>query len=365
MDIKQLGFGTMRLPETAKSEIDIEAFKQMADEFIAAGGIYFDTAYPYHHGKSEGAFKKAVTDRYDRSRFLVADKLPIWFVEQPKDMRRIVDEQKQRTGLTYFDNYLVHAVSDGNFEKIESMGAFDFLKSLKDLGDARRVGFSFHGTSELLEKILNKYKFCEFVQLQINYFDWDDERARAGECYRIVRDHGLNVIVMEPVRGGFLALLPERADKILRALGDRSNASWAIQFAMSLDGVERVLSGMSSIDQMRDNLCTAASVKKMTEKERAALESAAAELRRIPLVPCTSCSYCTEGCPVGMPIPRIISAVNSFSMFENLPKSRGKYEFDTPKTKASDCIMCGQCEGVCPQHIAITRELARAAKLFD
>ena len=365
MDIKKLGFGLMRLP-TKGNDIDIEAVKEMADRFIAEGGDYFDTAYPYHEGKSEGAFKQAVADRYPRESYRLADKMPVWRIDEKADISRIFAEQLANTGVEYFDNYLIHAISDDRMDRINELDLFGFLKGLKDSGRAKHIGFSFHGTPALLKQLLESYPFVEFVQLQINYIDWEDHTSVcSSECYDIARSAGKEVIVMEPVRGGLLAKLPQKVEAEFKAADSgRSIASWAVQFASSLDGLLVMLSGMSDMEQLNDNIATVKSLKKADKAEYDVIKRAADILNSYERIPCTHCEYCVEGCPVGIKIPDVLAALNTSKMYENPEKAKQSYLFSKTEP-AGSCIACGQCEGVCPQHIGIIGALAEASRLFD
>ncbi len=363
----KLGFGAMRLPER-DGEIDLPRFCGMVDSFLAAGGRYFDTAYPYHDGKSERALKDALVSRYPREGFLLADKMPLWLLNEPSDLEKTFQTQLERTGAGYFDFYLLHAISEKRMETVDQTGAFDYLCRLRERGLIRRLGFSFHDTAEVLDKVLTDHPETEFVQLQLNYFDWENDKVQSRLCYETAVRHGKPVVVMEPVRGGSLALLPDalRAP-LLTSAPERSVASWALRFAASMENVMVVLSGMSDIEQMRDNLSTFSPLAPLSAEENTLLLQTGEALRAIQTVPCTGCGYCKEVCPMEINIPGALSALNALTRFANLEKAKGAYRNATAKGgKAGDCIACGACADRCPQSIDIPAHMAEAAgKLED
>ncbi len=364
--IPKLGFGCMRLP-MKDGAIDMPQFKKMVDAFMEQGFRYFDTAYGYLDGKSEGAVKEAVVDRYPRDQFFLATKMPLWTINETADYEVRFAEQLSRTGAGYFDFYLLHNLSGDQIEKTETLGGFDFLKSLKEKGLARHIGFSYHDTAARLDELLTKHPEVEFVQLQINYADWESESVQSRLCYETVRKHGKSVVIMEPVKGGSLALMSEKVQGIFKGADpDASVASWAIRFAASLDGVITVLSGMSNEEQMADNLSTVKNFKPLTEDERKIIAQVTEILDNTPTVPCTDCKYCTENCPQGIKIPAYISAYNNYKIFANKDGFKGRLEMIKKESgDLSDCLACGVCEGRCPQHIGIIdllKEIAEAAK---
>lgn len=365
-DIKKLGFGLMRLPE-ANGEIDIEQTKKMADYFIENGFTYFDTAYGYMGGKSEEAAKECVVSRYPRESFQLTTKLPIWEVRDKGDLQRIVDTQLKRTGAGYFDFYLLHSIDREKMQDLDRFGAWEFLFKLREKGVAKHVGFSFHDTAETLDKLLMEHPEVEFVQLQINYADWNDKGIQSRLCYETARRHNKPVIVMEPVKGGVLTSLPLEVEKIFKeADPNASVASWAIRFAASLDGIIIVLSGMSNIEQMRDNVGFMKRFKPLDETEKAVINKAAASLFESPLIQCTFCKYCIDECPQGIPIPQMFAAYNLYKQSDdNLVLGKKKYNIYINRAKASDCLQCGACEGICPQHLGIIENLSRIAGLFE
>ncbi len=360
---KKLGFGTMRLPlldaEDPKS-IDLETFQQMADLYLERGFCYFDTAYPYHEGLSEEAVRRCVAERYPRDRFLLADKMPVYLVKQPEDYERIFAEQLRRCGVEYFDVYLLHNLGRDRYPNTERLGGFAFLRKLKEQGLARNIGFSFHDDAETLDRILTEHPEVDAVQLQINYLDWNGAVAQSGRCYETAKRHGKDVIVMEPVKGGQLAALPGKAKELFSAFyGDTapSPASLAIRFAASLSQVKVVLSGMSSLEQMEDNLKTFTDFRPLDEKEMELIHRAQAALDADKSIPCTACHYCTKGCPMEIPIPEIFNVIN---------RRKGSPEFRTIREygivtagrgTAGDCVSCGQCERACPQGLPIIKLL--------
>lgn len=365
-DIKKLGFGLMRLP-TKGEEIELEELKAMVDHFLSNGFTYFDTAYVYHGGMSEVAAREALVKRHPRESFQLATKLPIWAVKEKADLQKIVDTQLERTGAGYFDFYLLHSLDKPRLKVLDEFGAWDFLKSLKDRGIARHIGFSFHDKADVLDELLTAHPEAEFVQLQINYVDWDSPSVQSRACYEVARRHGKSVVIMEPVKGGALAVLSPAVQKVLQdANPNASLASWALRFAASLEGVITVLSGMSNLSQIEDNVATMSHFQPLGQEEYAVIDRVNAMLKAIPTVPCTSCRYCVDGCPQSIVIPSILGNYNDYLLYNNLPGAKRSYGFSTrDHGKASDCIACGACEGVCPQHIEIIETLKKAAGLFE
>ena len=366
-NIKKLGFGLMRLPMLG-DEVDIEQTKQMVDRFMEEGFTYFDTAYGYLGGKSELAIAEALVKRYPRESFQLATKLPPWAgAKTAEEARQMFWTSLERTQAGYFDFYLMHNLGNERTQLFEEYNLWNFALEQKEKGLIRHLGFSFHDTAEKLDEVLTKHPEAEFVQLQINYADWESAGVQSRLCYETARRHGKPVIIMEPVKGGNLANLPEAAASIFRAANpDVSQSSWAIRFAASLEGLIAVLSGMSTIEQMEDNLSTMRDFKPLSDEERAVVANAKAALDAIPRIPCTNCSYCTKGCPQNIPIPGIFRVVNDLRTYNNLTSARGSYGWATSKGgKASDCIQCGQCEAACPQHISIIEELRKAAETLE
>ena len=371
---KKLGFGLMRLPLNDKSnpaDINMEQLKQMVDLFMENGFTYFDTAWMYNAFASESAAKEALVSRYPRESFTLATKLHAGFIETKADRDRIFNTQLERTGAGYFDYYLIHGIEATMIEKYESLECFDWLLEKKAAGLVKHAGFSFHDTPEMLEEILTKHPEMEFVQLQINYLDWESEWIRSRACYEVAERHGKPVIVMEPVKGGTLAKVPAEAEALFKAQDpSMSVPSWAIRFAASLPNVMVVLSGMSSIDQMKDNLSYMKEFRPLSEEEQKICFKAADIINSQIAIPCTGCSYCTEGCPMNIAIPQYFSIYNE-DMREHLEEKGWTINFTNyeiisgTRGKASDCIACGQCEGVCPQHLSIIDYLKDVAAHYE
>jgi len=361
--IPKLGFGMMRMPEL-NSEVDIEQVKKMTDHYMDAGMNYFDTAWFYHGGKSETILREAVVKRYPRESFTVADKMPIWEAETAEDVERIFNTQLERCGVEYFDFYLMHALDGEKHKKNVKLGAYDFVKRMKEEGKVKSIGFSFHGSLDDLRTILiDQSEMMEFVQLQINYYDWE---FNYQEEYNIVRSYNKPIIVMEPVRGGFLAKMPREIEESFKAIHpDMSIASWAIRFVASLPGVMCVLSGMSNMDQLVDNVGYMRDFQPLNELESATVDKAAKILIQAPTIPCTDCKYCID-CPIEIPIFDIFGVYNEeFVNNKNISGFNRKYaEFDI-SCNASACVECGMCESVCPQNIPIIEKLADIADLAE
>ena len=363
---KKLGFGLMRLPLQSNGSIDMGLLCQMADRFLDAGFTYFDTAYVYHDGASERAVKAALVDRHPRDAFTLATKMPHNFLTCKEDVDATFEEQLERTGAGYFDFYLMHGINNRNWERYERFGCWEHALRMKRQGFIRHLGFSFHGTPELLERVLCEHPEAEFVQLQINYADWESPRICAHACYDIVRSHHLPILVMEPVKGGMLANLPRGAANILSTASPRaSQASWALRYAACLPDIGVVLSGMNSIDQLEDNIATFRALRPLNEREQAALAGAATALLSAPTEPCTGCRYCTAGCPAGLEIPALIGVLNNCRLFRDSPGTRDYWENNTQNgALPSRCFTCGQCETSCPQHLPIVSLLKELSRLY-
>ena len=362
-----LGFGMMRLPRTTEGTYDEQQILRMVDRYLAAGYAYFDTAYTYDGGDSERMVRKAITDRYPRERFILATKLPSSHVKQAGDARRLLETSLERTGAGFFDYYLIHNVHKKNLERIEGFRLWDFLQEIKSEGLARHVGFSFHDTADVLDRILTENPALEFVQLQINYADWENPSIQSRACYETARRHGKKVLVMEPVKGGSLADGNVEMKAIFsRADPAASPASWALRFAASLDGLIAVLSGMSNLDQLEDNLRTFRSFRPLTESDRNVIKQILAVYNRIERVPCTACAYCVRACPGRIPIPSLIGVYNDTLIYAKNPSHQRLYGLLTAtKGPASACIKCGACAALCPQHLDIPEIMERIAAVFD
>ena len=353
---KNFGFGCMRLPMQGEA-IDETAFCAMIDAFIDAGFNYFDTARPYHWLLSEKALKTCLADRYDRSRFLLANKLSPTFFEKEEDIRPLIEDQLAACGVEYFDFYLIHANSAERHEKYTSTHAYDIVQQFKAEGKLRHVGMSFHDTADVLDRILTDRPELEFVQLQFNYVDYNDPKVQSRLCYEVCRKHGKPVMVMEPVKGGTLVNLPQAA---LELLPDGSPASYALRFAAGFEDIVMVLSGMSNMEQMQDNIATMADFKPLSQQEHKIIDEVRTLYQAQHKIPCTACRYCVDGCPAGIPIPDIFSVMNKKLGEEELEE--GAYAA-FPATGA-DCVDCGQCEQVCPQNLHIRDLLKEADKAF-
>ena len=363
----KIGFGLMRLPET-DGVIDIDKVSQMVDSYLAAGFTYFDTAYVYHGGNSEKAVKEAIVKRHQRDSFTIATKLPAWSIHSPEDRDKIFNEQLERCGVDYFDFYLLHSVEDGNnYDTYVKYDCFNWGIQKREEGKIKHFGFSFHGTPELLVEIVDNHPEIEFVQIQLNYADWDNPLVHSGELYKILSERNIPIIVMEPCKGGKLANHDEECTEILKSVRpDKSVASWAFRFVGSLPGVTTILSGMTTQDQMEDNMNTFRNFEPLSGEERAAVDKVIEVMFRVELIGCTACRYCTDGCPMSISIPDIISAINTKRKFPGDMRPQFFYNGLVDRTgKASDCIECGQCEGVCPQHLPIIEILKEGVEKFE
>ena len=366
-NIPKLGFGLMRLPMIGE-EVDIEQTKTMVDMFMEKGFTYFDTAYGYLNGKSECAVKEALVKRYPRESYQLATKLPAWAgAKNAEEARQMFYTSLERTGAGYFDFYLLHNLGDTRTQSFYDYDIWGFVQELKEKGLVKHVGFSMHDTADKLDEILTKHPEMEFVQLQINYADWESPTVQSRKCYEVARKHNKPVIIMEPVKGGNLANLPESVAKVFTdADPSVTQSSWAIRYCASLDGLVTVLSGMSNIEQMEDNLKTMENFRPLNADEKKVVEAAQAALAAIPNVPCTSCKYCVKDCPMQINIPGAFNAMNTYLVYNNLPGAKGGYGFATRAGgKASECIECGQCEAACPQHIKIIDELKRVVETLE
>lgn len=359
-EISLLGFGGMRFPLLGEQAADIDrpAAERLLDRALESGVNYFDTAYMYHGGKSEEVMGD-ILSRHSRERYYLADKFPTWLAETAEDVERIFDEQLRRCKTNYFDFYLAHALDADHYPKFKALGAYEILKRKKDEGKIHHLGFSFHDTPAFLNQILGDYDW-DFVQIQLNYLDWTLQDAKSQ--YEAIVARGLPVVVMEPVRGGALATLSQEAREVLTAATPkRSTASWAIRYAASLPGVMTVLSGMSSMEQLEDNLSTMAPFAPLSEGERTVLDKALAAYLSAGTVPCTGCRYCMD-CPFGVDIPKNFALYNQYKLDGRTNHFLNTYEFLGSGRQAARCVRCGTCVPLCPQHIAIPDRLDEVAQ---
>lgn len=364
-EVPKLGFGFMRLPKKQQTT-DIEQVKLMVDRFMEAGFTYFDTAFVYEG--SEDAIKEALVDRYPRDAYQLATKINAFkMAPNEKAAKNQFYTSLERTGAGYFDFYLLHALMENNYTQYDTYHLWDFAKEQKEKGLIKHLGFSFHAGPELLDKLLTEHPDMDFVQLQINYADWENPSVTSRANYEVARKHGKSIVVMEPVKGGTLADPPAEVKKLLLDYHpDMSCASWAIRFAASLDGVITVLSGMSNMEQMEDNLSYMKDFHPLGDEEQKIIQQAQRMLGNSSTIPCTACHYCTEGCPKEIPIPEIFSAVNKQLGNGLAAEAVSSYEKAvTGKGRASDCIECRQCERVCPQHIPIINDLKQCVALLE
>ena len=364
----KLGFGLMRLPEKDGS-VDIEHVSRMVDVYMQAGMNYFDTAYVYHGGNSEKAIKEALVKRWPRDKFMLATKLPAWCLKEPADRDRIFSEQLERCGVDYFDFYLLHSIEDGgNGDTYERLDCFNWALQKKAEGKIRHFGFSFHGSPAYLIQVLDRHPEVEFVQIQLNYADWKNPVVRSGELYEILHARNVPMIIMEPVKGGMLAGLTPELEAMYKAVRpEASVASWALRFVGSLPGVMTILSGMSAEEQVRDNIGTFTNFEPLTDEERELVGKVRDIMLNVPQIGCTSCRYCTPGCPMNISIPDVFRAVNTMTLYGDVFRPKAFYGgvIGQGHGRAADCIGCGQCESVCPQHLPIIDLLKEAAGKLD
>lgn len=362
---KMLGFGCMRLPMDG-DKIDIEQFKKMVDVFMANGFNYFDTAHIYHDGESEKAIREAVSSRYPRESFILTDKLTTNCFNKQEDIRPLFEQQLKDSGVDYFDFYLMHAQDAAIYEKFCKCNAYETALEMQKEGKFRHFGISFHDKAEVLEQILKDYPQIEAVQIQFNYLDYGDPAVDSKRVYEVCEKYGKAVIVMEPVKGGNLVNLPEKAQGILDSLNSgMSNASYAIRFAASFPNMFMVLSGMSDLAQINDNMSYMKDFKPLDEKEMHAVNDVRKAFSEINLIPCTACHYCTSGCPMNISIPELFSCYNHKVNFHDWNQDYYYAQITRDGGKPSECIECGQCEGICPQHLEIIRLLKDVSGEFE
>ena len=365
----KLGFGCMRLPlldPADQQSIDIPQLEQMVDAFLEGGGTYFDTAFVYHEGASEKALGQALVARHPRESFTIATKCLAWAIGSAEEAKSNLGTSLERLGTDYVDFYLLHNVGGARTAKFDEYGMWDFVREQKAAGRIRNWGFSMHDGPETLDALLTAHPNADFVQLQVNYLDWDDPVVEARRCMEVAAKHGVPVVIMEPARGGRLVELPQRVADVLRAANpDASLASWAYRFCCNQPNVLTVLSGMSNLDQVRQNVADYQANRPFSAEEQQALDAAVETLRGMASVPCTNCRYCVKDCPQGVVIPTILGLLNLELMTENRDFAKGLYSWQAAPGPASSCIACGACEAMCPQGIDIVRQLEVAAEHFE
>jgi hypothetical protein len=363
---KNFGFGCMRLP-MKDAEVDYEEMNRMVDAFLEAGFNYFDTAHGYLDGKSETALRECLTKRYPREQYILTNKLTNSFFKKEEDIRPFLESQLEACGVSYFDFYLMHAQSEERFAYFKKCRAYETALELKEEGKIKHFGISFHDSADVLEKIITEYPQIEVVQIQFNYVDYEDEAVESRKCYEVCKKYGKPVIVMEPVKGGSLVNLPQEAKDIFDKVGNGlSYASYAIRFAAGFEQNIMVLSGMSNLEQMQDNLSYMKDFKPLNEKERAAVAQVCSIFGNLGAIPCTACRYCTAGCPKHISIPDLFSCMNAKQIFKDWNQDWYYNEVYTKNAgKASDCIKCGKCESACPQHLPIRKLLEDVAEVFE
>ncbi len=361
---KKFGFGCMRLPMDGE-RIDIPQATKMVDAFMNAGFNYFDTAHIYLKEQSETALRECLTSRYPRNSYILTNKLTQMYIEEPEDVRPLFEKQLEACGVEYFDFYLFHAMRPSYYEKFSHCNAFETVKALKAEGKIRHIGMSFHDEADFLEEVLLKHPEIEVVQLQFNYLDFDNPTVQSYECYKVCEKYGKPVLVMEPIKGGTLAALPPAAGQVLDALGGGSHASYALRYCAEFPNIAMILSGMSNLAQMEENISFMADPLPLSQEEHAALEQVRNILRAEDLIPCTSCRYCMDGCPQNIAIADFFACLNAKKQYKDWSSDYKYSKLIDGKAKASDCIKCGQCEGLCPQNLEIRKLLEDVASTFE
>ena len=371
--MKNMGFGMMRLPLTNEDDlksVDQEQVNEMVDKYMEAGFNYFDTAYPYHDGISEVALRKAVVERYPRDSFVVADKLPLFLITKEEQLEPIFTEQLERTGLDYFDYYLLHNVSGFSEAGFVGVNSFEFALKKKEEGKIKHLGFSSHANAEYIENIIKQHPELEFIQLQINYLDWENEGVESRKCYEVARKYDLPIVVMEPLKGGFLVNVPEKAAKIMKDSNGQEPVYWALKYVAGLEGVFMVLSGASSIEQMEQNIKIMDNDEKITTHEKEIISEVVSIINSQITVPCTKCNYCVSSCPKNINIPKLFDWYNNQKIENNdgltaVGNAYVNYSKIEGNTIASDCVACGLCVKECPQHIEIPEVMKDVKKTFE
>lgn len=369
MDIKKLGFGLMRLPYSESEEwghVDLEKTREMIDAYMAEGFTYFDTAWVYHGGFSEKVFGELVGKRYPREKFQVTSKMPLWGKTDPAELQKIFDEQLEKCCIPYFDYYFLHALNKDVYKTAENLHAFEWMQKMKAEGKIKHPGFSFHDSAEVLEEILTAHPEVELVQLQINYIDWESDGVQSRKCYEVACKHGVKISIMEPVKGGSLANIMPDAKKIFTDYApEASMASWAVRYCASLDNILVVLSGMSNMEQLKDNMSYMKNFVPLNAEEQQCVEKATNLIKSTIAIPCTACRYCVDGCPKKINIPRYFEIYNEAQRYS---VASFKWHFNEEKKKSgapADCIGCRACEKHCPQKIQIVDMLKEVNKTFS
>lgn len=362
---KRLGFGCMRFPMIGE-EVNVDETRKMIDTFMEAGFNYFDTAHGYIGKRSETVLRECLTSRYDRDSYVLTDKLSGFFFKSEEEIRPLFETQLEATGVDYFDFYLMHAQNSENFLHFKKCRAYEIAFELKKEGKIRHVGISFHDSASVLDRILTEYPEIEVVQIQLNYLDYNSPVIQSRLCYEVCEKHNKPVIIMEPVKGGNLVKLPEEAKAVFDSLGDASYASYAIRFAAGFPKVINVLSGMSDMAQIEDNIAYMKDFKPLNQTELSAIDKVLEIYSKMQLIPCTACQYCVDGCPAQISIPGIFAIMNSKQIYKDW---NADFYYNTVVTKngarASACIKCGKCEKICPQGIEIRKLLSEASAEFE